>query len=319
MVNKERNISVLMPVRNGFSYLPKSINSIIQNIGPNDQIVIINDGSTDESPKILKDWSTKLNNLTVLNTDGIGIVKALNLGLEHCENNWVARFDVDDEYSSSRIKEQINLIDDETVGIFSDYSFIDETGKDFGFMSSAIFKAPVSISLVNSVRTAHPVAMFNREAVIDSGGYQTKDFPAEDLSLWLRLSKMGNLVSVPEALIKYRIRKGSITNEKRDLALQKKYDVIKFYGLNRSNLVYCNNEIQSILDSYNLTTFGVNRKILFLRDLIAANKEYSFNSVLNLKLISILRKEIATREGISEVARLAVDKRRRNQLRKSLE
>lgn len=314
----ENKVSILMPVKNGSFYLSAILSSIQRNVRANDQIVIIDDGSDDGSDIILKSWLKKLDNLTVITTKGVGLVKALNLGLANCENNWIARFDVDDEYSDERINEQVKFIKPETVGIFSDYSFMDETGKNYGFMSSPVYAEPVSISLANSTRTAHPVVMFNKNAVIDCGSYQESDFPAEDLSLWLRLSKIGNLTSVPETLLRYRIRKGSITNEKRNLVLKKKREVIDFYGLDRHNVEYCNSEFENILNSYALTNNFVNRKILFIRDLIAANRTVSLNHSISVRLISCLAKELLSQDGRKELKLISKDRKSRIKLRNTL-
>jgi glycosyltransferase involved in cell wall biosynthesis len=315
---QQNKVSVLMPIRNGASYLKNIIESININTSSLDQIVLVNDGSTDDTDLILKNWCKEKRNITVITTKGIGIVKSLNLGLKECKNTWIARFDVDDQYSNNRIDKQLKSIGPSTVGIFADYSFIDDKGENYGPMPSPIYAEPTSVSLINSARTAHPVVIFNKDAVLEVGGYREEDFPAEDLSLWLRLNKLGELISVPEFLLEYKIRKGSITSQKRSLALRKKREVINLFGIQRSSLEFCNNNIDKILDSYNGTPCGKTRKILFLRDLAAANKQFAFSSNLNPKFVFLLMNEIAAKDGFNQLKKLSIDKKRRSKLRKSL-
>ncbi len=306
-----------MPVKNGSKYLTKIKEDILANIGKLDQVVVIDDGSSDNTKKILDQWRSDIENLTIITTKGIGIVDSLNLGMKECENNWIARFDVDDEYTKDRLDKQLNYINSKNVAIFADYDFIDDFGNSFGHMSSPVCSAPTAISLVNSTRTAHSVALINKLAVLEVGGYRNEDFPAEDLSLWLRLTKIGNLVSVPDSLLKYRIRKGSVTNQKRHNALAKKENLLKSIGIDLQKLHYCNANVGRILNAYTDTSSETNRKILFLRDLISANNYLAMN--LNLKFKATFLREVSSRASILELRRLLIEQKRRSRLRKSLE
>jgi len=317
MTTRTENISVLMPVKNGSKYLTKIKQDILANIKESDQVVVIDDGSSDNTKKILDQWRSDIENITIITTKGIGIVDSLNLGMKACENDWIARFDVDDEYARDRLDKQSKYINSKNVAIFADYDFIDDFGNSFGHMSSPVYDAPTAISLVNSTRTAHSVALINKLALLEVGGYRNEDFPAEDLSLWLRLSKVGDLASVPDSLLMYRIRKGSVTNEKRQNALAKKENLIRFIGIDLHKLQYCNENIGSILNSYTDTSSETNRRILFLRDLIAANKHFTAN--LNLKFTATFFKEVSSWASIKELRRLSIEQKGRSKLRKSLD
>jgi glycosyltransferase involved in cell wall biosynthesis len=166
--------------------------------------LLLTTDATDNSKHIIEEFAKSDNRISLISTKGIGLVSALNLGLKSVKHNWVARFDVDDEYFEYRLEEQRKLINSNTVGIFSDYQFISNNGVDLGTMYSAIFPACTAISLLSSQRTAHPSVLFSREAVQDVGGYLSEDFPAEDLSLWLRLSHVGDLSNESDYLTKYR-------------------------------------------------------------------------------------------------------------------
>ena len=129
------NVSILMPVKNGMKFLAKSRIDIENNLAPDDEVVIIDDSSNDGTEKFLMEWAKAQSKLRVIKSKGNGIVDALNLGLRECSNQWIARFDVDDEYEPDRITKQKNLISQNPVAIFSDYDFIDDFGTNFGLIT----------------------------------------------------------------------------------------------------------------------------------------------------------------------------------------
>lgn len=269
---KNDKVSVLLPIRNGEKYISNLRNSIEINIEANDEVVIINDGSTDGTLHLLKDWASQNSQVNLIDTNGIGLVAALNLGLKQSSNEWIARFDVDDVYKNNRIQEQKKLISDKNVAIFCDYSLTTENLRKIGTLPTAIFKEAVSLSLISSQRTPHPGVLFNRSAVIDVGGYREQDFPAEDLSLWLRLSRIGNLVSVPKVLLEYRVSRNSISGSRRSSALEKKNQLLEKFSINLSDYEYCRDNWQYLFRSYDNAELSAERKYLLIFDLFKASK-----------------------------------------------
>lgn len=108
-------ISILMPFRNAAATLTDTLNSLsVQSFykrGGELECVFINDGSTDASEAIIHQWTVyPLNRrikLKILNTPGVGIARALNLGLTQCTGTWVARLDADDRCHPERLQSQL--------------------------------------------------------------------------------------------------------------------------------------------------------------------------------------------------------------------
>jgi glycosyltransferase involved in cell wall biosynthesis len=315
----EASISFLMPVKNGIKYLEKSRQGIEENLGLRDEILIVDDGSDDGTMEYLIDWQREESRLNVIRNNGKGIVSALNLGITECNNEWIARFDVDDEYPGHRIKRQRSEIKKTNVAIFSDYDFIDDNGNGFGSITSAVLPAPTAVSLIRSVRTPHSSVIYNKTAVQECGGYRSYDFPAEDLSLWMRLSRLGNLVSIPEVLLHYKIRSGSVTNLMRQDSIKKRDELIKNIGIPELYIHNCLSELDQILNFYDELNNFSQRKILFFRDLTAPVifKDYAFNSKIRffLKLFTQLK----SKSAVSEIVNLRNAQRSRQDLRNNLE
>ena len=117
-------VSCLLPVKNGEDYLGLLIPAILAMLQRDDEVVIVDDGSTDESSRIIERHMREDKRIKVIQTEGIGLVSALNLGVSESINPWIARFDVDDVFDPSRLSIQRLLIADSIAVVFSDYSFI---------------------------------------------------------------------------------------------------------------------------------------------------------------------------------------------------
>jgi glycosyltransferase involved in cell wall biosynthesis len=226
MSTQGNSVSCLLPVKNGEDYLGVLIPSILAMLELEDEVIIVNDGSTDQTSRIIESYMINDKRIRLIQTEGIGLVSALNLGLSESVNPWIARFDVDDLYDPSRICNQRRLIADSIAIIFSDYSFMSHSGHYLGTVHSAVTAPATLLSLVSAQRTPHPVSLINREYLLAAGGYLLEEYPAEDLGLWLRISNFGELVSTPTILLKYRLSGKSVSKLNREKQLRKKDQLI---------------------------------------------------------------------------------------------
>ena len=186
-LNNTSGISVVMPVKNGAAFISELSKSLNSNLGIYDEVLVIDDHSDDNSLQELNSWAKNNEKVRVLQNMGHGIVDALNFGVSESRNSWVARFDVDDLYVSNRLESQRLFLKPGRVAIFSDYSFFSDTHNNLGSIQSGITNNATKLSLVSGQRTAHSSAIFNKSAFEYAGEYRKEDFPAEDLSLWLRV------------------------------------------------------------------------------------------------------------------------------------
>jgi hypothetical protein len=110
--------------------------------------------------------------------------------------------------------------------------------------------------------------MYSKEAVLNAGGYREEDFPAEDLSLWLRMSKEGKLISIPKVLLNYRLTPNSVSMQKRGLIQEKTRNLLTSIGINSKDFSFTSSNLESILENYNNTESSTRRKLLLLRELV---------------------------------------------------
>jgi len=261
-------ITHLLPVRNGERFLLSCLLSIVENARERDQIVVIDDGSDDATLEIARQFNYQDIDHIIESTGGVGLVLALNLGFRISKHNWVARYDVDDIYCANRIQVQEKLRRPDVGAIFADYSFHDEKGKYVGFIPSPITDLGTVISLLASQQTPHPIALINKEMFDRVGGYLEQDFPAEDLSLWIRLSKVSTLISASESLFSYRISNSSTSGSRLELVNQKRVELINHWSLGQNRFLEFKKELKNTKIVYGNSSHSKLRRIFLYRNLL---------------------------------------------------
>lgn len=310
------NISGVMPVRNGLKFLPRSRIIIEQILATGDELIIVDDGSTDESYAFLRRWEKENPQVHLIKNDSHGLVNALNLGIRESKNSWIARFDVDDIYPTNRLSIQRASIDEGVGAIFSDYEMIDSNNMSLGILPSPVESHATSISLINGNRTPHPSVLFSKAAYESVGGYRVQDFLVEDLSLWLRMSRESKLISIPQVLLQYTIHSKSVTISKSLEMRANKKKLLKTIGIYEQDLSYCLYNSEDILAMYKDTMYVSKRNISYIYDLLTLF-ELGFLSKQSFKPnIKVILNEVTKLENCKAVFSLGKEKRRRDKIRK---
>jgi glycosyltransferase involved in cell wall biosynthesis len=313
-------ITGVLPVHNGEKFIDISLPVILRNLNANDELVIIENGSTDNSNEKLQKWVNTDSRINLIASKKSGLVKALNLGITESSNNWIARFDIDDNYEPDRLKYQRASLNEKAVAIFTDYDFFSESYNYLGTIPSAIDADAVSVSLISSQRTAHPSILFNKEAVINAGGYREIDFPAEDLSLWLRMSRIGDLVSVPKTLLHYRLSTDSITGKRRVESKEMTRKLLTEIGINQRNILGLVENFETVQQLYTQHNYTRERELLMLRDLYYLSKNMHNNKLMkkiNQLLITSTPKLALNISSFRAIRLLNKEQSLRNKIRNS--
>jgi glycosyltransferase involved in cell wall biosynthesis len=292
MCNSPLPITVLMPVWNSAHYINNSIDAIRRNIQPYDQVLIVDDCSTDDTLELLNRMDLDQRFVVIRNKDK-GLVNALNLGLAEATHNWVARFDVDDKYSDERLNVQRRLLSENTGAIFSDYSVFSDKFVNLGVIPSGLKSGPNYVSLIRSVRTPHPSALLNKSAVMSVGGYRTKDHGVEDLSLWLRLARCSSLLSAPEELLSYRISPNSVTGRGRDFIGTAKTSLLKEFPIPKRTVLQELEDFEITRVHYANFNLETERTMLLLHDLLTTTRFYGYDlsRLIMQEVIHLIRED----------------------------
>ena len=277
-------VSAVLPIKNGQEWIPEALLEISNLLESQDELIIIDDHSTDSTWEILEGFSCHPS-LRKIKNPGVGLVSALNEGIRVAQHEWIARFDIDDKYRMSRLDRQLADITPRTVAVFTDYRIVTAEGKDLGLIPSPIHPAATSLSLVHSDRTAHPSVIFRKESALSVGLYRQEDFPCEDLSLWLRLATIGDLVSIPSDELIYSLRKTSVSGSRYFEAKKRSAEILLASDQMSNFIARAIGEFDEILKSYKGVNLGIERSLLFLRDLLHPIVFKEYNNLQKIKIL----------------------------------
>lgn len=235
-------ITVFMPVYNSEKYLKKSIESILNQSFKDFELLIINDGSTDNSLTIIKGFDDKRIRL-VNNDKNMGLPYTRSKGLRLAKGKYIAIMDSDDIAYENRLKEQYDYLernkDISFVASFVDFIKEDTIIKDKKNLIRKIFnkRDVIKISSMFNNIICNPTTMI-RMSFINSNNidYRSEYFVAQDYAFLVDCLKYGQGYVIPKSLIAYRtghenITKKSLTNKKNFIKRKALIDGIKIRAI----------------------------------------------------------------------------------------
>jgi glycosyltransferase involved in cell wall biosynthesis len=203
-------ITVLLPVYNAGPYLAAAIESILGQSFADFELVIIDDGSNDDSGIIIARYhDARIRALA--NDSNRGLIATLNRGIRESSGELIARMDQDDVSRKDRLEWQHGHLLAHPGDSFccSWYEVVQE-GRPSRVVRMPATGREVKAEFLFSNTVAHSTVMMRRTALEHAGGGYDPGFRyCEDYELWLRLSREGNIGVVPEPLLKYRVLPGS--------------------------------------------------------------------------------------------------------------
>jgi glycosyltransferase involved in cell wall biosynthesis len=213
-------VSVLMPVYNAERYVAEAIESILAQTFNDFELIIVDDGSTDQSLSILRRYSEQDARIRSTSSPHRGICATRNAALAMSRGEFIAVLDSDDVASPDRFEKQVGFLrtHPECVAVGCGAEVIDAEGALIGrwFMPPSHNEIDQT-HLHVGMAMIHSALMARRLAVNRVGGYHLESESCEDLDLFLRLADVGQLVNLEEPLIKYRKHTMSNTHQKRNL------------------------------------------------------------------------------------------------------
>jgi len=203
-------VTVLMSVYNGMPYLPEAVESIIRQTFGDWEFVIVNDGSTDETPDYLNQLSDL--RISVIHLRNAGLGAALNRGLSECHSEFLARMDSDDLAHPTRLEHQLAFLRQRPeVGLVG--TQVERMGDSRGAGRSLLpcDHAAVLENLMNGLPAMyHPTIMVRTELLKQIGGYWELRF-GEESDMFLRIGEVSRLANLDQVLLSYRFDSGSMT------------------------------------------------------------------------------------------------------------
>ncbi len=207
-------IDVLIPVFNVARTIRGAIASIQNQTVRDIRIVVVNDGSTDDTAAILSEITAADARVETFTRPNGGIVDALNFGIGQCRAKYLARHDGDDLADPERFARQVAYLEanPDCVAVGGAARHIDENGRSLGHVAHIGSPEDSDPSWAPSREPyiLHPFLMTYGARVRDAGGYRHV-FHAEDTDLYWRLQETGRLHNLDDVLGDYRMHTGSVS------------------------------------------------------------------------------------------------------------
>ena len=208
-------LSVIMSVYNDAIYLPSAIESILAQTFGDFEFLIVDDGSTDDSGSIIDRFARQDGRIRAFHQANQGLIYSLNLMIAEARTPLLARMDGDDISLRNRFETQLAyLASHSDIGVLgTGADTIDERGRP-GLRRFENVTDPDAVvaDLKNGPPLCHPSVVMRRDVVERVGGYHPAFLHCEDYDLWLRLSELTRLSSLPERLILYRQSVSQVSN-----------------------------------------------------------------------------------------------------------
>lgn len=236
-------ISVLMSIYKNekLDYFDNCMKSIWdEQILKPDEIVLVQDGPLNEDLyQSINKWKNKIGNVfkTISLEKNVGLGNALNIGLEECSNELIARMDTDDVSLPERFKTQLEYFEKNTVDVLGSYCIeIDKDGNQGKLRKMPINHKNIYDNLFTNP-FIHPTIMIKRSLLKEIGGYDKTLSRRQDYDLWFKCAKFGaNLKNIEKPLILYRFTND--THKKQNFKAMLSQAKIGYKGVKLLNQPY---------------------------------------------------------------------------------
>jgi glycosyltransferase involved in cell wall biosynthesis len=217
-------ISVVMGVYNGAETMAATLDSILAQTHRDFECIVVDDGSTDDTSRVLADYAARDSRIHVIRQENAGLTRALIAGCAAACGTYIARHDAGDRSHPERFRLQVALFAEEArlvcvscaadfVGPQDEYLFTSHP--------DAVALTPIEMIDLSAPHgiTAGPAhhgsAMFRRDAYERAGGYRAAFYFGQDWDLWYRLGALGLFQSIDQQLYIARVTPESISGSSR--------------------------------------------------------------------------------------------------------
>jgi len=220
----EEKVSVIIPTYNRPRWLPETIESVFAQTYPHIELIVVNDGSTDNTEEFIEPYSDRI---TYIYKENGGPGSAVNAGIAAATGKYVARIDDDDLFLPEKVEFQVKMFQKEPeLGLIgTDHHIIDLEGEIVGTVAVPDFsRNGAFISLLQNCIFSQPTVMVRKECYDRIGPY--RNTYAQDYDMWIRIARHYPVGVIHEPLAMYR--KHDLNRSGKSSGIKVKADIQSF-------------------------------------------------------------------------------------------
>ncbi len=294
-----KKVSVVIPAYNKVELTIRTIKSVLSQTYKYIEIIVVDDGSTDNTPSRLRIFGDQI---TYIRKTNGGACSARNMGIEHSSGEYIALIDCDDIYYPEKIEKSVKRLDSEpdTGFVYTGAFFIDDD--DEIISEHKIIDHPpsgwITSSLIISNFICNSTVVVKKECFRKIGNFDESIFIPADWDMWIRLSEKYKAAYIDENLTGYRLTQSYSARNIEQGINEAIYVLDKFYSRNSCITIRLRNEsLGKLLFSYGLNYAVINQFALSKSTLIRAIKYRStslktFIFLLGISVAPLLTKKL---------------------------
>lgn len=216
VASDKTSVAVIMTTYNHAHFLLEAIHSVLAQSHPADEILVVDDGSTDDPDAVV----SRCASVKLIRQDNQGLSAARNAGLKAVRSDKVVFLDADDRLLPNAIAAGLACFaDNATCGfVYGGYRLIDQHGQAFGKdIYHPVGPQPYRDLLRGNQIGMHATVMYDRARLVASGGFDPAAKRCEDYDVYLRMARDGPIASHPQRVAEYRWHGGNMSSNHREM------------------------------------------------------------------------------------------------------
>ncbi len=232
MKNNNPKVSVIIPTYNRANLLPRAIESVLKQTFKDFELIIVDDGSTDNTKEIVNNYIKKDNRIKYIYQENSGgPAKPKNTGIKIAKGKYIAFLDSDDEWFINKLKKQYHLYEDNknnNVGLIGceAISINNETKEKKYIKSIKYIEARSPEVLKKTIPKSFSSVMINKNVFKEIGLIDEKIKICDDFELYIRISRKYNFLFIQEPLFNYYVHENNVSASKNYIKIIKERKLI---------------------------------------------------------------------------------------------
>ena len=287
----EITVSVIIPAFNAEKYIHETITSVLNQTFTNFEIIVVDDGSTDNTASIVESFGKKVKLYKRLNQ---GVSSARNYAVSKSKNNWLAFIDADDLWTDDKLNIQISSLNGASWShTNSIYIGENQNGKISRSDLTPQYGGQVFEHLILNNFITTSTVMIKKDIFLNHHGFDETMIALEDWKLWLKIAEKETISYVEEPLAYYRVYSGS-TSRRARIILPIHIDLINsIFSDNEINQKYLSMKRKAISNSYSICSYIAEDSKDFRHSFFYALSSLYFDALNPNKVKRLLRTVIS--------------------------